>query len=101
MAQYLNQKRNALIAKLRKDFPTGVLIAAMGSIFQARRERAGISSDIPFSIAEPEKQLDEFLYTCTTGQLKLLREIARNIGPGEEVTDPAELAMVTSLHHKQ
>jgi hypothetical protein len=94
-------QRDALIAKLREDFPLAVLVAAMGAVLQRRRERAGISTDIPFRITEPEKQLDEFLQSSTTEQLKILRKIAWEMGPGEEVTDPAELAMLASLQRKQ
>src|SRR6266404_4762461 len=102
MAKHLNKKRDALIAKLRADIPKVVLIAAMGFIFQARRGKAGISSEIPFDIREPEKRLDEFLQTCSVRQLKMLREIAEGIDTtAEEVTDPAELAMITSMHRKQ
>jgi hypothetical protein len=102
MTKHLKNKQSALIAKLRQDFPTSLLVAAMGFVMQARRERAGISSDIPLSIAEPEQQLDEFLNASSIRQLKMLREMAKGMeATAEVVTDPAELAMIASMQRKQ
>jgi hypothetical protein len=78
-------KRDAMIAKLRQDFRTSVLVVVMGAVFQQRRKKAGLSPE--FVIEDPEHQLDALLKTATVRQLKMLREAAKHVGPGEVVSE--------------
>jgi len=99
-------KRDAMIAKLRKDFPLVKLMIAMGMIKahragQRRTTETEQETFFKMPVLNAEQELTAFLEECSIKQLKMFREIAKGIGSGEEVTDPAELAMIASMQRKQ
>jgi hypothetical protein len=106
MATHLKSKRDALIAKLRQDFSLVILMIAMGAIKARRAGQQPTQEGEPetffkMPVVDADQELTAFLEECSIRQLKMFREIAQGIGPGEEVTDPAELAMVASMQRKQ
>ena len=74
----LRNKRDAMIEQLRLEIPTERLMAAMISVFQVRRERAGLDAN-NFGVSNPLQRLDEFMKSCSMRQLKLLRGIAKRM----------------------
>jgi hypothetical protein len=51
----------AMIAKLRQDIPTSLLVVAMGLVLQMRRRKAGMP--VEFFIEDSEQTLQAFLQT--------------------------------------
>jgi hypothetical protein len=81
-----DKKHAALIANLRSTFPTHVLVAAMGAVLQARRERAGL--DGPFRIPNPEEQLTQFLQSSSIRQLEtMLPKLAAHLANRIQMTE--------------
>jgi hypothetical protein len=67
-----------MIADLRRDFPTAILVGVMTVVMQERRRRAGQPDN--FHIENPEQVLAQFLQDCTRSQLRLVREMAKGAG---------------------
>jgi hypothetical protein len=54
-------KRDAMIEKLRQDFPAPHLIAVMIAVFKMRRKRAGLDPENFDPGSDLDAQLDEFM----------------------------------------
>ena len=73
--KHTEKKRDAFAAEIRREVRAPRLVAAMLTVMQARRERAGLGADFRLD-KDPEQMLHEFMQASSMRQLKLLREIA-------------------------
>jgi hypothetical protein len=91
--------KKRLIAALYRDIPLPRMVAAMGFILQARRERQGIDTDEqPLVLHEWEQrleqflgELEQFLGECSIWQLREFRKIAKGLTYDEEPGSPSSI----------